>query len=73
MRSRKAREELRKQFMAYVQSLAKGFQRPQTYEDIDGVIKLRKAIDTLDPRSKTTGGRASPLRRQLIPNAAPSV
>jgi hypothetical protein len=45
---RKAHEELRKQFMGYVDSLAKGFHRPQTYEDIDGVIKLRKAIDALD-------------------------
>ena len=44
----KAREELRKQFMQYVESLAKGFQRARTYEDIDGVIKLRKAIDALD-------------------------
>ena len=44
----KAREELRKQFMGYVGSLAKGFNRAQTYEDIDGVIKLRKAIDALD-------------------------
>ena len=44
----KAREELRKQFMEYVESLAKGFQRPKTYEDIDGVIKVRKAIDALD-------------------------
>jgi hypothetical protein len=45
---RKAREELCKQFMGYVESLAKGFHRAQTDEDIDGVIRLRKAIDALD-------------------------
>ena len=35
----KAREELRKQFFSYAQSLSKGLQRAQTYEDVDGVIK----------------------------------
>jgi hypothetical protein len=36
----KAREELRKQFFSYAVSLSKGFQRAQTYEDVDGVIKI---------------------------------
>jgi hypothetical protein len=44
----KAREELRKQFFSYAQSLSKGFQRAQTYEDVDGVIKIGAAIEALD-------------------------
>jgi hypothetical protein len=44
----KARDELRKQFFSYAQSLSKGFQRVQTYEDVDGVIKIGAAIEALD-------------------------
>jgi hypothetical protein len=44
----KAREELRKQFFAYAERLSKGFQRSQTYEDVDGVIKIGAAIEALD-------------------------
>ena len=44
----KAREELRKQFFSYAVSLSKGFQRAQTYEDVDEVIKIGAAIEALD-------------------------
>lgn len=62
---RKARDELRKQFMEYVESLAKGFQRPKTYEDIDGVIKLRKAIDALDHAIANQWGEGDPAPKAL--------
>jgi hypothetical protein len=62
---RKAREELRKQFVEYVESLAKGFQRPKTYEDIDGVIKLRKAIDALDHAIENHWGEGDPGPKAL--------
>jgi hypothetical protein len=68
---RKAREELRKQFMAYVESLAKGFNRPQTYEDIDGVIKLRKAIDTLDHAIENRWGEGDPAQKALTSGYRP--
>jgi hypothetical protein len=44
----KAREELRKQFLSYAGSLAKGFDRSKTFGDIEEIVKLRKAIDALD-------------------------
>ena len=44
----KAREEPRKQFFSYAVSLSKGFQRAQTYEDVDGVIKIGAAVEALD-------------------------
>jgi hypothetical protein len=61
----KAREELRKQFMQYVESLAKGFQRARTYEDIDGVIKLRKAIDALDHAIENHWGESEQASKAL--------
>ena len=56
---KKAREELRKQFLGHAGSLAKGFQRAQTPEDIEQIEKLRKAIDALDHAIKN--GWAAPL------------
>ena len=70
---RKAREELRKQFMAYVESLAKGFHRPQTYEDIDGVIKLRKAIDTLDHAIENHWGEGDAAPKALTSEYRPVI
>ena len=45
---KKAREELRKQFLGYAESLAKGFQRAQTYEDREEIVKIAEAIEALD-------------------------
>jgi hypothetical protein len=45
---KKAREELRKQFISRAVSLAQGFKRPKTSEDIEEILKLRNAIDALD-------------------------
>jgi hypothetical protein len=50
----KAREELRKQFFNYAESLSKGFQRAQTYEDVDKVIKIGAAIEALDKMIATS-------------------
>jgi hypothetical protein len=44
----KAREELRKQFWGYAERLSKGFQRGQTYDDVEGITKIGAAIDALD-------------------------
>src|ERR1700758_4825422 len=68
---RKAREELRKQFMGFGQPLAKGFTRPQTYEDIDGVIKLRKAIDTLDHAIENHWGEGDSAPKALTSEYRP--
>jgi hypothetical protein len=43
-----------KQFFSYAQSLSKGFQRAQTYEDVDGVIKIGAAIEALDKAIATS-------------------
>jgi hypothetical protein len=45
---KKAREEMRKQFLGYAESLAKGFQRGQTYGDIEEIVKIADAIEALD-------------------------
>jgi hypothetical protein len=45
---KKARDEMRKQFLGYAESLAKGFQRGQTYGDIEEIVKIADAIEALD-------------------------
>jgi hypothetical protein len=44
----KAREELHKPFLSCAESLAKGFQRGQTYGDIEDIVKIQDAIEALD-------------------------
>ncbi len=61
----KAREELCKQFVEYVESLAKGFQRPETYQGIDGVIEVRNAIDALDRAIENRWERTTKHQRGL--------
>jgi hypothetical protein len=39
---------LRKQILGYAESLAKGFQRGQTYGDIEEIVKIADAIEALD-------------------------
>jgi hypothetical protein len=46
---KKAREELRTQFLDSAGVVAKGVERKQSYfEAVENLDKLRKAIDTLD-------------------------
>ena len=43
-----ARNELQKQLISIADSIAKGFQRTQTFEDIDHLIKIQAAIEALN-------------------------
>lgn len=44
----KAREELRKQFVAVTEAIANRQQHPQSFIETDQIIRLRQAIDALD-------------------------
>ncbi len=44
----RAREELRKQFMAVAEAIANRQRRSPSFMDMDQIIRLRQAIDALD-------------------------
>ena len=65
-----ARNELQKQLISIADSIAKGFQRTQTFEDIDHLIKIQAAIEALNRameiiplRTLTTPPGTSPLEQ----------
>ena len=64
-----ARNELQKQLIGIADRIAKGFQRTQSFEDINDLIKIQAAIETLDraigivPSRTTTPPGTSPLEQ----------
>jgi hypothetical protein len=64
-----ARNELQKQLIGIADRIAKGFQRTQSFEDINDLIKIQAAIETLDraigivPSRTTTPRGTSPLEQ----------
>ena len=65
-----ARNELQKQLISIADRIAKGFQRTQTFEDIDHLIKIQAAIEALNRameiiplRTLTTPPGTSPLEQ----------
>ena len=65
-----ARIELQKQLISIADSIAKGFQRTRTFEDIDSLIKVQAGIEALDraiatipSRMSTTPSGTSPLEQ----------
>jgi hypothetical protein len=65
-----ARNELQKQLISIADSIAKGFQRTRTFEDIDDLTKVQagieavdRAIATIPSRISTTPPGTSPLEQ----------